>query len=305
MNRNRLKWIPLLFCLLLVPACAYIVTPEPETTPTSASSNGWSGIVTNVQTSADGLLHIDLAVRNDTENWSAMKAVAGKPAVLTTSDGKTTDCSTVFVGTGDNRIPSGFQIRGYTGGTMSAPKTQLLYVECANVSSAAKAKLSIDYSYVTGDFNYYVSSTENTATMQLNLDSVVKDLKYPVAKEVSGLVEKPGTSILAINKCQLTLSDVKRTDTGFEFTWDNVNAGQSPTYVHIGQPPVVGSDGIIYGHYESPDLADAPITPSTGKSEWKTTTTAPKDVSGYYLLVSVESKQQRLFVSHVFDITDK
>ena len=31
----------------------------------------------------------------------------------------------------------------------------------------------------------------------------------------------------------------------------------------------------------------------------------PADVTGLYVLVSVESKQQRLFISHVIDITDK
>jgi hypothetical protein len=306
MNRNKLKWIPfLLLNLILFPACAYIVTPEPETTPTSSSAKGWNAMVTNVQTSADGLLHIDLAVRNDTENWSAMQADQGKPAVLTTSDGKNIDCSTVFVGTGENRIPPGFQIKGYTAGTKMEPKTQLLYVECPKGASAENAKLAINYSYVTGAMNYYVSSKSTSAKMELNLNDVAKDLSFPVAAEVTGLIEKPGNKILAINNCELTLSNIRRTDTGFEFTWDNSNPSKTPTYVHIGMPPVIGSDGIIYGFYQSPHLADAPITPDGGKSTWKTTVIAPKEIKGYYLLVAVESKQQRLFVSHVIDLTDK
>ena len=74
---------------------------------------------------------------------------------------------------------------------------------------------------------------------------------------------------------------------------------------HIGIPPVIGADGILYGFYESPSLADAPITPASQTAEWKTTVAVPKEVTGLYILLSVESKQQKLFVSHVVDISDK
>jgi hypothetical protein len=305
MIRNKLMKILLLMCIILNFACAYIVTPEAETSPTSVASKGWSAVVTNVQTSADGLLHIDLAIKNDTADWSAMQADDKNPAVLTTADGNSINCDKVFVSTGSHRIPPGFQMRGYTAGTKTAPKSQLLNVECANVKSAEKSKLTISYSYVTGGFNYYVASPSTRAKLDLNLDEVVKDLKYPVAEQKPDLIEKPGAGITAINKCELILSEAKRTPTGLEFSWDNSNPSQYPTYVHIGAPPVIGSDGVIYGLYESPNLADAPITPANGTSEWKTTVTAPQDVTGYYLLVTVESKQQRYFISHVIDITDK
>jgi hypothetical protein len=292
---------------LLVFACAYIVTPAPDVNdvPTSASARGWTGIATNVGKNEAGDLHIEIAIRNETTDWSAMQAVTGEPAVLTTSDGKTTNCDTVFVDTGGNRLAPGFQMRGYTGGTKAEPKTQLLYVDCKGAQAAPGSKLSLDYSYVIGEYNFYVASKADNARMEINLDQVVKDLKYPIAEEVQGSIVKPGAPIEAINKCTLTLTDIKRTDTGFEFTWGTTNPGDYPSYVHIGNPPVIGADGIIYGFYESPHLADAPITPSGGgTASWTTQVTVPSEAKGLYILVSVETKQ-RTFVSHVIDITDK
>ena len=286
-------------------ACAYIVTPAPDVTPTSVSAKGWKGIVTSIGKNDAGDLHIDITIRNETDDWSLMQAVDGKPAVLKTSDGKTTNCDTVFVGTGGNRLAPGFQMKGFTAGTKAAPKTQLLYVECKGATAAPGSKLDIDYSYVSGPFNYYLSATPTNATMELNLDQVSTDLKYPIGDAIKGLIEKPDTGISAINSCVLTLADVTRTDTGLEFSWEAKNPGAYPTYIHIGNPPVIGDDGIIYGLYESPDLADAPITPSDDKADWKTDVIVPNTVKGLYVMVSVETKQERFFVSHVIDITDK
>jgi hypothetical protein len=290
---------------VLLFACAYIVTPAPDVIPTSAAAKGWTGTVTQVGQNAAGDLHIDLAIRNETADWSGMDAVPGQPAVLTTGDGKSIDCGTVVVGTGGNRIPPGFQTRGYTGGTKPEPKTQPLSVECKGATLAPGMKISIPYSYVTGPLNYYVPSPSTSSKMEISPDKVVSNLKYPVAETVEGEIVKPGASIEAINSCTLTLTDVKRTDTGFEFSWQTKNPGQYPTYVHIGNPPVIGTDGIIYGYYESPHLADAPITPSGQTAQWTTKVTVPADAKGLYILVPVESKQQRLFLSHVIDITDK
>ncbi len=129
--------IPIALCALLSFACAYIVVPaDLLVTPTSVASRGWSGVVTDVGKSDAGDLHIDLAIRNDTQDWSAMQADEGKPAELTNSDGKRTNCDTVFVGTGGTRLAPGFQMRGYTGGTKQAPQTQLLYVECKGAAAS-------------------------------------------------------------------------------------------------------------------------------------------------------------------------
>ena len=303
--RTKKNILMLLVSAALLFACAYIVTPAPDVTPTSVSAKGWKGIVTNVGKNDAGDLHIDITLRNETADWSMMQAAEGKPAVLKASDGKTTNCDTVFVSSGGNRLAPGFQMRGYTGGTKIAPKTQLLYVECKGATATPGSKLIIDYDYVNGPFYYYVAAKPTSANMEINLDNVSKDLKYPIGDPVPGLIVKPDAGIQAINNCVLTLPDTQRTDTGLEFSWQTQNPGAYPTYVHIGNPPVIGDDGIVYGFYESPDLADAPITPAGDKAEWKTDVIVPNTAKGLYIMVSVESKQERFFVSNVIDITDK
>ena len=141
--------------------------------------------------------------------------------------------------------------------------------------------------------------------MELNLDEVVKDAKYPIAMPVEGLIREPDATITAINDTTLTLTDVARTDKGLQFKWQTSNPGEYPTYVHIGNPPVIGADGIIYGLYESPDIASVPVTGAGKTAEWTTEVAVPKDVGGLYILLSVESKKQRLFTNYAVDITDK
>ena len=303
--RTKRNLIVISVSTVLLFACAYIVTPEPDVTPTSAAAKGWSAVATNVGKNDAGDLHIDITIRNETQDWSSMEASPNTPAVLTASDGKTTSCGTVFVSTGGNYVAPGFQLRGYTGGTQAAPKDQLLYVECKGATAAPGSRLSIEYNYVTGPFNYYVTVNPTHAKLELDLDQLGKDLTYPVADPIQGLIEKSGADIVAINDCTLTLTDVKRTDAGLQFSWQTKNPGAYPTYVHIGVPPVIGSDGIIYGFYQSPNLADAPITLPGEKAQWTTDVPVSKDVTGLYILLSVESRQQKLFVSHAIDITDK
>jgi hypothetical protein len=297
--------ILVLACTLLLAGCAYIVTPEPEGTPASATTKGWSGAVTDVSKSDAGDLRLGVAIENETGDWSAMQAAADKPAVLT-SGGKTTNCDTVVVGTGGHRLAPGFRMRGFTGGTKTEPKIQPIYVECKGAEAAPGSKLSFDYIYVTGEYNYYdQQANKSSATMVLNLDDVAQDLKYPVAAPMEGLIQKPGAAITAINDTVLTLTGAARTDKGMEFNWQTSNPGEYPTYVHIGNPPVLGSDGILYGFYESPDLASVPVTGAGKTAEWTTQVAVPKDVAGLYMLLSVESKKQRLFVNYAVDLTDK
>jgi hypothetical protein len=298
--------IPIALCALLSFACVYIVVPaDLLVTPTSVASKGWSGLVTNVGKSDTGDLHIDITIRNDTQDWSAMQADEGKPAMLTTSDGKKTNCDTVFVGTGGTSLAPGFQMRGYTTGAKNEPKIQLLYVECKGAAASSGSKLSIDYSYVTGDYDLHVPSVPVNGKMILDLDNIAKDVKFPVATPVAGLIEKIGDKINAINSFTLTLTDAKRTDTGLELDWQDYNPSDYPNYVHIGTPPVIGADGIIYGVYEDPSIADATIALSKETADWTTTVTVPNNVTGLYVLVSVETRQSKYFVSHVIDITDK
>jgi hypothetical protein len=311
MSMNKVP-IPILAFVLvllvggyLLNAGGYVVIPAIAVTPTPKGAKGWTAMVTNVGKNDGGDLHIDLTIRNDTEAWSVMQADEGKPAILTTSDGKRINCDTVFVGTGGTSLAPGFQMRGYTGGTKAANKTQLLFVECKGAVVPSGSKLSIGYSYVTGAYDLHVPSVPANGTMVLDLDQVAKDVKYPIAIPVAGLIEKVGDKINAINSFTLTLTDAKRTNTGLELQWQDYNPSDYPNYVHIGTPPVIGADGIIYGLYEDPSIADATIALSKATAEWTTAVMVPKDVTGLYVLVSVETRQSKYFVSHVIDITNK
>ena len=281
-----------------------------EQAASQGQNDSWAAIVTKV-TNANGGLHVDLSLANHNTDWSAMDVAASRARVVD-FNGKSTDCGTVFVGTsvfvnsGGWYLPPGFVMKGYTGGTKAAPQTQLLYVECAGASKAAGEKLSISYSYTMGPFNYYVPSKMLRGTFNLSLDKVVTDTKYPVAAKVDSLtIEKSGAVIAGINECTVQLTDVKRVGSGFEFTWQGNNPTQYPAYIHIGEPPVIGADGILYGFYQSPTLAAPTLIPVGGSATWTTTVSVPADVSGFYLLLPLETKQQKYFVDHVIDITDK
>ena len=101
---NKKALIPILLCILLLFACDYIVLPEDIESSAAAASQGWSALATNVGQSEAGDLHIDLTLRNDTGDWSAMQAAANKPAVLAAGDGKTSNCETVWVSSGGHRL---------------------------------------------------------------------------------------------------------------------------------------------------------------------------------------------------------
>jgi hypothetical protein len=286
-------------------ACVYVVLPEGLDLSASAASGSWSAVVTNVSESDTGDLHIDLTIRNDTGAWSAMQAIEGNPAILTSGD-QSTECDIVFVGTGGHRLAPGFQMRGYIGGTKAEPETQLLYVECPGAEVAPGSKLAIDYSYVTGQYNYYEPDKNKVDdTLEIDLDTVVADLTYPIAEPVDGLVLASSAEIVALNDVVLTLADVQRSENGLQFTWQTINPGEYPSYVHIGNPPVIGVDGILYGYYETPDIVSVPITPAGDKAEWQTEVAIPQDVKGLYIMLSVETGKARLFENYAVDITDK
>jgi hypothetical protein len=296
----------MLVCALLIGACAYIVLPEELPDSISADSKGWTALATGIGKSETGDLHIDISLRNETVDWSAMKAAPDQPALLISGDGNSSNCDTVFVSTGGHRLAPGFRMRGFISGTKAEPETQLIYVECKEVEMSPGSKLLIEYSYVTGEYNYYYPEENKIeSTLEVDLDQVVADLQYPVAEPIEGLVQKPGTEITAINDVLLTLTDVQRTESGFQFNWLTSNPGEYPSYVHIGTPPVIGDDGILYGFYESPDFASVPITPAGDKAEWTTDVAVPNDASGFYIMLSVESKKQRLFINYAFDISDQ
>jgi hypothetical protein len=234
-----------------------------------------------------------------------MEAADGSPAVLH-AGGQDHPCNTVFVGTGGHRVAPGFQLRGYIAGTKAEPETQMIYVECDGVAPAPGSSLTIDYSYVTGQYNYYEQDKGRVDTsLEVDLDQVAKDLTYPVGVPVDGLIQDPAAPMEAINKLTLELADVQRTADGLEFTWRTTNPGEYPSYLHIGNPPVIGDDGILYGFYETPDIVSVPITAAGGAAEWKTEVAVPPEVGGLYLLLSVETGKARLFANYALDISDR
>jgi hypothetical protein len=309
MNVRKILVPALLAYAFFTFACVYIVLPEgletPEAVVEGAELKAWSAVVTNVGKSDSGDLHIDITIQNETGDWSTMHAVPEKPAVLT-ADGKTVNCDTVFVGTGEHRLAPGFQMRGYTVEKEGAVETQLLYVECKGASVAAEATLSIEYASFGGELDDYDPEANKTEGMlELNLDEVVADLTYPIVVPVDGLIQDAGASITALSENVITLLDVQRTDTGFQFNWQNFNPSKFALKTHIGTPPVIGADGIIYGVYETLDMVSVPITPAKENMEWTTEVAVPQDVKGFYILLSVESKKPRTYLNYALDISDK
>ena len=66
---------------------------------------------------------------------------------------------------------------------------------------------------------------------------------------------------------------------------------------------MIGSDGILYGYYESPDLAERPGDEAGGEADWTTKVGVPKEVSGLLMLLSVELEEARLFVNYALDLS--
>jgi hypothetical protein len=292
-------------CALVVAGCGYVVIPEAPATPTPAIAAGeWSAMATAVQP-VDGGLQVDIALRNDTGAWSALEIADTGAVTLVDGSGGRTPCGTAFVGTGGQSLAPGLVIRGYTGGTRSKPAIQLLTVTCEGAAAPTPGSgLEVAYSYTTGDFNYYRPVPPRTATLRVDLDTLAQP-SYPGTPAEGLVVAKVGEPIGAINDNTLTLTAAERTAEGLEFTWHTENPTKYPVYVHIGIPPVVGSDGVIYGRYLSPHRADAPITPAGGFADWTTSVEVPADVHGLYVMPAVETEQQKNFRSHAIDITDK
>jgi hypothetical protein len=302
---SRKALFPLLILMLLLNgACVYIVLPDEEVPVAHIDSQGWSAAVTNVSAADGGGLHIDLAVRNDTLDWSAMQAIPEKPAVLTGSGGKSSNCDTVFVSSGGHRLPPGFRARGFTAGTKKEPEIQMIYVECGGAQASDGAKLSLDYSYVTGELNYYDQEANKVfGNLSVNLDEVQSDLQYPVGTAMEGLIHSIDTPITAINDIELQLAGVTRTENGLQLNWQTTNKSEYPGYVHIGTPPVIGTDGILYGYYEIMDLVSVPVTPAEDIATWTTEVIAPVEAGDLTLLLSVESKKQRWYVNYAVDLS--
>ncbi len=304
MKRNHEILLVFLLLAFVSFGCKYVVIPE-DLMVEQAAIKAWNAVVTGVLQTDSGALHVDVTIQNETGDWSSMQALPGQPAILESGGTKST-CDVVIIGTGGHRLAPGFQMRGYTTGTKAEPSTQYLFVECAGAQAQPGSELSIHYVAYNGDLDYYHQDVnESTGTLELSLDEIAPDLTYPVLLEMPGLIEPASSEILAISENVISLVDVQRIETGLEFTWKNYNPTNFALKTHIGNPPVIGSDGIIYGIFEIMDLVSTPLTPSKGETSWTTEVLVPAGVSGFYILLSVEDKQMRMYVNHLMDITDK
>jgi hypothetical protein len=288
----------------LLASCNYVVVPEQDPGERAAArSKGWAGEVIKVEETAAGDLRVEFAVRNDTTDWSAMKA-GPRPAVLRPRKGPEVPCETVQVSSGGHRLAPGFRMRAFIAGKKLEPRVQPIAVECKGVKRAAGAKLLVPYSYVTGMYNYYEQEKNKVeAVMELELDEVRAGLTYPIAEPVKDLVVGADARLSALNGVVLTLEAARRVEKGVAFDWATANPGEYPTYVHVGTTPVIGQDGVLYGFYESPDLASVPISPGQGGAEWTTTVAVPPGVKGLHIMLSVETGKQRQFQNYAVDVS--
>jgi len=298
----------LLVSVFFISACVYIVLPEGVETTSQNTKSGdsvWTGIVTGVNETENGDLHVDVTIRNDTGLWSSMRAADGKPALLTMGDGTTTECETVFMSTGGHRLAPGFQIRGYSYEDEGQQEIQLLYVECPGVGVSPGSTLEIDYYHFDGEVDYYIEIEEEnreSGKIDLNLDEVVTDLVYPTDSPDEELIQEQDIQITALSENIIQLLDIQPTESGLIFTWQNQNPSRFALKTHIGIPPVVGDDGIIYGVYVTLDIPAVPLTPGEGSVDWNTEVTVPDDVNDLYILLSVESKKPRTYSNYLLKI---
>jgi len=305
------KWLAVALVLAIVMIAATgcrgfrrpmgLPTPTPGPGETSSVGKGWSMFPITVAKTAAGDLRVELAVRNDTGDWSSM-AATGEPAELMAKDGKKTPCETVKVGTGGHYLPPGFQIRGYS---LRGGETQTLFVECKGAEPAAGQQLNVPYAFIPGEYDYYAQDKNRTpAYVIVDLDLVSADLTYHLAEPYAVKSQAITEPISALNKCTLENTGIVRSADGIAMDWKVTNPGEYDTKVHIGTPPVLGSDGIIYGVRVSPDIVDQPFSPPKGEAAFKTEVSVPADVTGLYLLLSVEQSRERLFANYLIDLTE-
>ena len=289
-------------------SCVYIVVPDDIDMSGGKGSKflGWSALVTSANTLEDGTLHVEVTIRNDTGEWSKLETLTEKPIVLETEEGDTINCDSFVISTGGHRLAPGFQMRGYSTMEDDQVSTQLLYVDCKGVDEKVGSELTVNYISFQGDLDDYApDANKEEGVLKIDLGEVKTDLVYPIAELIEGLILQSDQSITALSENVVTLKDIQRTDTSFQFTWQNFNPSKFPLKTHIGTPPVIGETGIIYGVYETLDMVDVPITPAKENMEWLTEVAVPLEEKGFYILLSVESKKPRTYVNYAIDINEK
>lgn len=274
-------------------------------------TGGWSLIPLKVAESAAGsgetLVRVEFAARNDSGDWGAMRPADAeeRPTSLITEGGKSHTCETAQVGSGGHYLPPGFQMRGYLD---RKGELQAIFVECTvPEGSLSGARLSIPYIAAVGEYDYYEKGDnilEGQVTVEIDPEQLPPDLTYPVASSLEVEVHPLAEPIVALNKCPLTLVEATRSDEGFSFKWTIYNPGEYNTLVHIGRPPAVGEDGIVYGAWVSPDMVEVPMAKPSETIEIETQSAVPSDVVAPYLLLSVEQKRERLFSNYLMDLSE-
>jgi hypothetical protein len=309
MTSKRLRIIILLLLSFFTFACAYVVVPQDIVIPEKkgeSTAKYWSGVATNVSSTASGDLHIDITLINNTADWSKLQAVPDAPARLVTEDGKSTVCGVVNVSTGGHRLAPGFQMRGFSTRVDGNLQTQLLYVECENATLLPGSKLTINYLTYSGILDdYEPDRNEFAGVLEIDLQKIVSDLSYPIATPIDGLIQPSDTALTGLSENVVTLLSASRADNIMQLTWQNFNPTKFALKTHIGTPPVIGVDGIIYGEYEILDMAPVPLTPPSQKVEWSTEVDVPDEVNGLNILLSLESNKPRTYINYVLDISDK
>jgi hypothetical protein len=301
------KWFgPMVVLLTVVAIATGCGNGGAEATPEPGVAGGWSLIPINI-TQDGGILRVEFAARNDTDGWSAMRPVedAEKRPTSLVVGGKSYTCENTQIGSGGHYLPPGFQMRGWPN---RRGEVQAIFVECpVPEGSLSGARLSIPYIFATGEYDYYEKG-ENIHEAQLEVEidpeQPPPDLTYPVAGSLEVEVHPLTEPIPALNKCTLTLVEATRTDEGFFFKWTIFNPGEYNTLVHIGRPPAVGEDGILYNTWISPDRVEVPIAKPGQTAEFETESLVPPDVVTPYLLLSVEQKRERLWTDYLLDLSE-
>jgi hypothetical protein len=305
-----LSCVALLLLLSLTGCRGFRRKMEPTPAPGAAASGagqaengggqGWALIPLNITTSAEGDLRVDVAARNDTGQWSAFAALE-QPATLTTGAGKEIQCEVAQVGSSGHYLPPGFQFRGYT---LRDGSTRMLSIQCKGADPYG-AKIHVPYSYVTGEYDYYAQEKGKVeGLLEADLGKVQATLTYPVAVADAAAMQALSEAIPALNDTTLTNTGASRAADGVTLKWSVANPGEYDTKVHIGEPPVLGSDGIIYGARVSPDIVDQPFATAKGGAEFETAVKVPGDVTGLFLLLSVEQGRERRFANYLIDLRD-
>ena len=290
-------------------AAATSSRPATRASPTPATAGVWSAIATDGRGRRPAATSTSTSRSdNETGNWSAMQVASSGAVALTTGDGKTATCATAFVGTGGNepgaRLPDARLYRRHEG---EAGRPSSLYVECAG--RRAGGRLEAGDRLLVRDRRVQLLLAVRAGRAPSSRSTSTRSPRTSRTRSrdpVEGLVEKPTDPIEAINKCDADPDDRRPgRPTGSKFAWHTENPTAYPTYVHIGMPPVIGSDGVIYGFYESPHLADTPITPGRRDGRLDDGRRRPQGRHRPRTSSSASSRrQQKNFVSHAVGLAD-